>query len=112
MIGKAVEFIVVENPTPAELTKRLEGGELDIVHFSGFSNAQGLRELYNVQPHRSEAKRYEDPHAVPLDELLADPDRIQDGYLMSSPQGRWKALHGSLSGVRTRLKIARRLAAR
>ena len=86
VLGKSVEFDAIENPTPQELTNRLKSAELDIVHFTGFSNAQGLRELSKAQPHTGKVRIYGqgETEIVAIDGLLAGSDRIKDGYLMSS----------------------------
>jgi hypothetical protein len=88
-VDNALEFEVIENPTPAELTQRLaRSGDLTIVHFSGLSNAQGLRELYNAHPQRGEVRLAGASEPVRIDTLVSDFNRMSDGFVLSSPEDR------------------------
>lgn len=94
------EIRVLKNPMLDTLVAEVAGWKPDILHLSGFDNVQGLaalRELAGPQtlidvpqlllPDTGDADRH-NLVARSLARLLQDERVLQDGYLMTSPNGR------------------------
>ena len=99
VLPKEMRFEVLENPTPAELSARVTSAKPDVIHFSGFGNMQGLRELRKVTRTGSRVHVLDDREEAPagagvddgierdLLDLLDNERGVADGYLMSASDG-------------------------
>jgi len=90
MISPKASIKLLRNPTLAQLSHAMAEFKPALLHISGFDNAEGLRALRELAGPQTLVDTTPDGAAAPgtLAAVLGGADKLPDGYLMTSPNGR------------------------